>query len=376
MENPFKNLMRAGVVSFATLAISSQELPAQTTSTLRNEKCSINVNALEYRHDGNLSAGFDREIVMLKENGKERPVASLFYFDKTTKADFFTKDKNPNLFTPEIDYSKINAETQKNGVETIIAFAGAYESTTAGKIEGITVQDGVQINTEISKSGCVYITPSGSIEMYRFAKDPQTGAYDKNAFDQLTSRAKNEHGSLFQQLPAIWDGVERLNSTNQAKFEFRAICATKDGKQFVLNCTEKITLRDFLIFALNLKDANGNPLVDDLMLTDTGVYSYGMFRDKNQVASGTGSYSMIDENFPNKKGYTNVVTIGTVSTKQVINPNPQQKQQQPIPQPVKKTNPQDVTPPFGQPNQQPQQKGYPIGNPANPGGDPIDYQRF
>lgn len=153
-------------------------------------------------------------------------------------------------------------------------------------------------------SGFVYITPSGSLELHR-CKDGND-KFDTDGANRLTDRAKNEKGSLFQQIPAIWNGEKKLNSSSQEKFEFRAICQTKNGKKFVINCTEKITLNDFLEMALNLKDAKGERIVDDLMLEDTGVYSYGVFKDKN----GT-TYTMIDENYANSKsGYTNAVVIG------------------------------------------------------------------
>jgi hypothetical protein len=359
MKNPFESFgsfkSKAEALSMsALLLMGARELPAQSVSTLKNEATPFPVVRIETSPSQNMPAGFRRDkLVILDANGKEKPGASLFYFDDSTQARFITKSQNPDVFSPEINYAQADtAVRESGGGEIVIGFEAAYEDgKNLGSIEGVAVQDGVEINgaEKYSKSGFVYITPTGNMEMHRYAKDPATKQYDTLAVEQLIHRAKTEGGSLFQQLPAIWEGIERLDAHSPQKFEYRAICQTKDGKHFIFNCTEKITLRNFLILALNLKDANGDQLVYDLMLTDTGEYSEGMFRDNNQIQDTTGfkSYAMVDEGVKNNKtGYTNILTIGTgtrtigsISTKNAL-PVQQQKQTQPVQQ----TNPTEPTP--------------------------------
>ena len=295
------------------IMLNAQEVSGQSISTLKNEKGEIQPTRIETRKDQNMPSGFRRDQIVGFENGQEKTVGSLFWFEKgSTKAQFLTKQNDPSLFSPQINYEKINQKVQNSGSETVIAFAGAYKGID-GNIEGVAIEDGVSVgSSSYSKSGFVYIDPSGHIELSRL-KNEQTNQLDQVAADNLVSRAKAEHGDLFQQIPAIWQGVEKLDSHSPNKFEWRSICQTRDGRQFVLNCSEKITLRDYLIMALNLKDANGEQLVYDLMMTDTGAYSEGVFRDKNQVAdhSSFKSHLMIDENVNDPSGYTNVVVIGT-----------------------------------------------------------------
>lgn len=315
-ESAGRFFRKATVVTASFLLASTIESIGQQASLLKAEKGVIQPLRIETRSDQNMPPGFRRDQIVGLENGQEITVGSIFWLeDEKVRAWFYTNANHPDLFTPQIDYSKINQNIQSHGGETVVAFAGAYESAkNPGMIEGVAIENGVNVGSSLySKSGFVYVTPSGKIEMYRF-RDEQSGMVDTIEANALVKRAQLERGSLFQQLPAIWDGVERLNTTNQQKFEWRAICQTKDGKKFVLNCTEKITLRDFLILALNLKDDKGNQLVDDLMMTDTGVYSYGIFRDANQVhdKNAFNTHTMVDENYAhNKVGYTNVVVLGT-----------------------------------------------------------------
>lgn len=262
------------------------------------------------KKDQNMPEGFKRESIL---DANQKQIGSLFWFDGG-KASFLSNDKHPNAFDPKIDYTRLNHEVQKQGDEMVISFAGAYKSPS-GNIEGVAIENGEMVGEgQFSKwSGFVYIAPNGKIEMYR-AKDAQEN-FDVARAEALVTRAKQEKGSLFQQIPAIWNGQKKLNSSSTNVFEFRAVCQTKEGKQFVINCTEKVTQNQFLDMCLNLKDQNGNTLVYDLMLVDTGVYSYGVFRDKNQIQqdSRNGTFSehtMVDEQYGNNvTGYTNVVVI-------------------------------------------------------------------
>lgn len=288
----------------ASFLLNTAEAQMPTTSNQENPISHTRV--IEHK-DQNMPSGFKREQVFGKiKNNQEAVVASLFWFeDGETKACFISNDLHPEAFAPEIDYKKIEDIARSKGSEPCISFAGAYKASN-GNIEGVAIEDGKQVGEgSFSKwSGVVYVTKDGSIELYR-CKDSQE-KFDTSIANGLVRRAEVEKGSMFQQIPAIWNGQKKLNSSSQDMFEFRAICQTRDGKKFVLNCTEKITLNDFLGMALELKDVQGNPLVDDLMLEDTGVYSYGQFKDNNQK-----TYTMVDENFAtNKAGYTNIVSIG------------------------------------------------------------------
>jgi hypothetical protein len=303
MEGPGQFFKKVALVSMTTLLLNTTETQAQN----QNKYSTSITNAhVETHNDQNMPQGFRREQVFGNVAGKEKVVASLFYFeDGKTKTCFISNDEHPDAFDPDIDYGKIDQIAKQKGIHGVIFFAGAYKAQS-GDIEGVALENGKQVGEhDYSKwSGFVYVTPAGSVELYR-CKD-QDDKFDKQSADRLTQKAKNEKGSLFQQIPAIWNGQKKLNSTSQDKFEFRAICQTQQGKKLVLNCTEKITLDDFLEMALDLKDNNGQPLIDDLMLEDTGVYSYGLFKDK----SGK-TFTMVDENYANNKsGYTNTVVIG------------------------------------------------------------------
>jgi len=298
--------------SIAIIMLTAEESFAQK-SILKDQKGKISFSSIETFSDQNMPEGFRRDAVKGIENGQEKVVASIFWFeDGKTYSQFITKNIHPEVFIPEIDYEKINQIAKQKAGETVIAFEGAYENSQ-GNIEGIAIENGENVGSDqYSKSGFVYMNPDGNLEFYR-TKDDQTGKFDTLAAEKLITRSKEEKGSLFQQIPAIWNGVEKLQTNSQELFEWRAICQTKTGKKFVLNCSEKITLKDFLILALNLEDENGEQLVDDLMMTDTGVYSYGIFRDNDQVFSDEEfkSWTMVDENYAtNKSGYSNVVVIG------------------------------------------------------------------
>lgn len=281
----------------------------QTKQTIETTSNLSNPHVIEKR-DQNMPEGFKRESIL---DANQKQIGSLFWFEGG-KVSFLSNDKHPGAFDPKIDYTKLNHEVQKRGNEMVVSFAGAYKSPS-GNIEGVAMENGEMVGEgQFSKwSGFVYITPSGKIELYR-AKDAQEN-FDVARAEALVARAKQERGSLFQQIPAIWNGQKKLNSSSTNVFEFRAICQTKDGKQFILNCTEKVTQNQFLDMCLELKDQNGNALVDDLMLVDTGAYSYGVFRDKNQIdqdrVNGTFSeHTMIDEQYgDNVTGYTNVIVI-------------------------------------------------------------------
>ncbi len=303
MEGPGKFFKKLALVSMASLLLNTAETEAQTKNPGTTSITNAHVETL---NDQNMPKGFQRDQIFGIVEGKEKVVASLFYFeDGKTKTCFISNDEHPDAFSPNIDYGKIDEIAKQKGIDGVIFFAGAYKSPS-GDIEGVAMENGEQVGEDsYSKwSGFVYVTPAGSLELHR-CKD-QNDKFDAHAAGSLTQRAKNEKGSLFQQIPAIWNGQKKLNSTSRDKFEFRAICQTKQGKKLVLNCTEKITLDDFLEMAMDLKDENGQPLIDDLMLEDTGVYSYGIFKDK----SGK-TFTMVDENYANNKiGYTNTVVIG------------------------------------------------------------------
>jgi hypothetical protein len=310
-------ISRAGVLGLTVASLLSvvpkesysQNSFNQTQKSVEVASNLSNPHVIEKR-DQNMPEGFKRESIL---DANQKQIGSLFWFEGG-KVSFLSNDKHPNAFSPKIDYTKLNHEVQKEGDEMVISFAGAYKSPS-GNIEGIAMENGEMVGEgQFSKwSGFVYITPAGKIEMYR-AKDAQEN-FDAARAEALVTRAKQEKGSLFQQIPAIWNGQKKLNSSSTNVFEFRAVCQTKDGRQFVINCTEKVTQNQFLDMCLNLKDKNGNTLVYDLMLVDTGVYSYGVFRDKNQIEQDdkTGTFSahtMVDEQYgDNVTGYTNVIVI-------------------------------------------------------------------
>ena len=259
--------------------------------------------------DQNMPDGVTRYFVYVEN--KENPVASVFYLDENkTNISFQTNDMHPQAFSGDINYESLDKQLNNMNEELALAFPGAYKSPS-GEIEGVAIEQGQMVgeNSYSKWHGFVYITLNGSMEMYRL-RDAQNN-FQKDEADKLVARAQNEHGSLFQQIPAIWDGEKKLHSTSTSKFEWRAICQTKDGKKFIINSHEKSTQEEFLVMCNELTDGNGNLLVDDLMLVDTGIYSEAVFRDKHQVENDSTfeSYPMRDENYPNKQGYTNVVVV-------------------------------------------------------------------
>jgi len=300
----FKKMFERGTAILATsIVLNATEVKGQSPQTLDQNQ--IQDSHIEHKADQNMPTGFKRDYIVGSMNGQEKIVASLFYFEEgKTKVEFLSNDLHPEAFSPEINYDKIRRIVESKGNDFVIAFAGAYKSPS-NNIEGIALEEGISVGEQnFSKwSGFVYITPDGNIELHRL-KDAQEN-FDKNAAQNLIQKAEQEQGSLFQQIPAVWNGEKKMTSSSQDKFEYRAICETKDGKKFVLNCSEKITLNDFLDMALNLKSENGEQLIKTLMLEDTGVYSYGVFEDKDGK-----EYKMVDENYANNKtGYTNVVVI-------------------------------------------------------------------
>ncbi len=251
MENKFRNIGMAITTAFVMLNINES---FGQNGNLKYEHGVIDPVRTEKRADQNMPSGFQRDQVVGLENGQEKTVASIFWFNEgQTKAHFYTKESNPELFSPKINFEAVNQESRSRGSETVIAFAGAYKNSD-GKIEGVAIENGNSVgSSSYSKSGFVYIGPSGKIDLYRL-RDESTNSVDKVKADALVSRATAEGGSLYQQIPAIWEGLERVDTHSPGKFEWRAICQTKDGKKFILNCTDKITMRDFLIMALNIKD--------------------------------------------------------------------------------------------------------------------------
>ncbi len=305
MKNGIEKLKNVVIMTTAGLILNAAEVAAQTNKS-SSEDITISQTHIETMSDQNMPNGFKREQVFGSISGKEKVIASLFYFeDGKTKAYFISNDKHPEAFTPNIDYEKVSDIVKDKGSELVIAFAGAYKSKSGG-IEGIAIENGNSVGeSKYSKSGFVYISSNGTLELFRVKDDFDN--YDTLKADNIVAKARKEKGSLFQQIPAIWNGVVRLKDPDdKLKFEWRAICQTKDRKKMILNCTEKITLKDFLEFTNNLKDAMGQPLIHNLMLEDTGAYSYGVFKDKGRM-----NYKMVDEQYAdNKSGYTNVVVIG------------------------------------------------------------------
>ncbi len=294
---------RGTAVLATSIVLNATEVKGQVPQS--PDKNQIENSHIQHNKDQNMPNGFQRDFVVGSMNSHEKIVASLFYFEEgKTKAEFLSNDLHPEAFSPEINYDKIRRIVESKGKDFVIAFAGAYKSPS-NNIEGVALEEGISVGEQnFSKwSGFVYITPDGNIELLRL-KDAQEN-FDRGAAENLVQKAEQEQGSLFQQIPAIWNGEKKMTSSSPDKFEYRAICETKDGKKFVLNCSEKITLNDFLDMALNLKSENGGQLIKTLMLEDTGVYSYGVFEDKDGKP-----YTMVDENYAdNKKGYTNVVVI-------------------------------------------------------------------
>jgi len=309
MEGPKKFLKQFAIATGITAGVllNTNTSEAQISNSNKKQEFSIDSTYTKEQKDQNMPDGFRREQVFATVNGQEQVIASMFWFDdKKTKTCFISNDEHLDVFTPNINYEKVDSLVEKKGVENVISFVGAY-TAPSGNIEGVAIENGKQVGEQnFSKwAGLVYITPTGIIELYR-CKDANNN-FDKNMADSLVGKAEKENASLFQQIPAIWGGKQMLNSSKQEEFEFRAICQTKDEKKFILNCTEKVTLDKFLKMALNLKDSSGQSLVDDLMLVDTGIYSYGIFKDKDDK-----TYKMIDEQYSTStKNYTNIISIGT-----------------------------------------------------------------
>ncbi len=286
----------AGVAAFGTGAFAKGPEKGKEMQTLENPR-------LAEMPDHNLPDGFERKHIYAEINGKEMNVATAFFFESgKSKANFISNDKHPECFSPKVDYQKVEEVLKKEGKDLVVAFAGAYRSPS-GNIEGVAYENGRSVGEgQYSKwHGFVYINATGDIEMHRM-KDAQNN-FDQLRADALVLRAQKEGGSMYQQIPAIWNGVQKLNPTNPGLYEMRAICESRDGKKFVINCSEKITQDEFLKMCVKLKDENGNSAVYNLMLTDTGECSLATFKDKNDK-----NYTMVDEGFE-QKGFTNVVVL-------------------------------------------------------------------
>ncbi len=300
-------LLAGGVAILGTNAFSQTE-QGQEQKGIENPR-------FEKMPDHNLPAGFDRKHVYAEINGVKTNVATAFFFEQgSTQARFISNDNHPECFSPEINYQKVQEIFKKEGKELVVAFPGAYRSPS-GNIEGRAYENGKSVGEDTYSKwhGFTYISKNGNIELYR-AKDSQ-GNFDQTMADTIISRAQMEKGSVYQQIPAIWNGEQKFKPAKPDLYEMRAICESKNGKKFMINCTEKITQDAFLKMCLALKDENGSPAVYNLMLTDTGECSLGVFRDKNQIANdantgGFTKYPMVDERFAgNKNGFTNVVVV-------------------------------------------------------------------
>lgn len=311
-----KNFEFAKVAAIATGSFLAGAAEAQVGQPPQQVQTKVTNTKIETHGDQNMPKGFKRDQIRAQIEGQEKVVASLFYFDQdSTNARLLTNKQNPDIFNPKLDYDNAIDEVNKDGHRFAIAFAGAYKSP-GGTIEGMAIQNGVSVGEQnYSKwSGFVYIDASGKVSLHR-TKDT-TEKFDKQAADLLVTKATNEKGCLFQQIPAIWNGEIKLNSTNPTQYEFRALVQTKTGKICVINASEKMTLAEFLKMAQELKDEQGNLLVSNLMMVDTGIYSYGKFADKDGRL-----YNMIDENYNTvdlngkpvtpKDGYTNLMTISS-----------------------------------------------------------------
>ncbi len=303
-------VLTAGTLFFGSKAFAetNQQQQSLETEKLENPR-------LEKMQDHNLPKGFERKHIFAELAGVKTNVASAFFFEAgKTNATLLSNDLHPECFSPEINYKKVQDSLQKKGKELVVAFAGAYRSPT-GNIEGIAYENGVSVgeSTYSKWHGFVSLSKDGNIELHRM-KDAQ-GNFDQVRADALVQKTKAEQGSLFQQIPAIWNGVQKFEPKKPDLYEMRALCESKDGKKFMINCTEKITQDAFLKMCLGLKDENGNQAVWNLMLTDTGECSLAVFRDSKQILEDnqTGSFSkhtMVDERFAgNKNGFTNLVVV-------------------------------------------------------------------
>lgn len=300
------SLLVAGT-SFLRSKAFSQSEQSQETKKVENPR-------LEAMPDHNLPEGFSRMHVYAEIDGSKKNIGSANFFESgKAKANFFSNDQHPECFSPEIDYGKIEKVIKLQGNDIVFAFAGAYVSPS-GNIEGIAYENGIPVGeTEHAPyGGIVYISPDGSLDLLT-CKDTNNN-FDEAAFSEIQKRAVREGGSFYQQKAAIWNGVQKLFPQNTDPFKMRAICEANDGRKFMINFSEQITQDQFLKSCLSLKDENGNTVVRNLILTDTGECSLGVIRDKKQIASdqssGTFTYhDMVDSKYENKSKHTNAVII-------------------------------------------------------------------
>jgi len=302
--------LAAGIAmnSFGAPALADNPKDAEKNPTSEIYHGGFKNPELKSHADQNMPDGITRYFVYAE--GIKNPIASVFWLEEgKAKISFKSNDLHPQAFSPEIFYDELNDELEKSGQEIALAFPGAYKSPN-GNIEGVAFENGKSVgeNNYSKWHGFLYIAPNGSMEMSRLRD--QNNNFQKAEADALVSRAKREGGSMFQQIPAIWDGQKRLNSSSQSPYEWRAIAQTKNGEKFVINCQTKCTQDEFLTMCNELT-SNGGRLVDDLLLVDTGIYSEAIFRDKNQIANNSGfiAHPMKDENYPNTRGYTNAVVV-------------------------------------------------------------------
>lgn len=300
-----------GVLAEDTFDASSM---FQTNNTQESQEAKKLENPrLEKMPDHDLPAGFQRQHVYAEVEGKKTNIASVFYFESgKTEANFISNDKHPECFSPTVNYQKISEVLKKQNKDLVIAFAGAYRSPS-GNIEGVAYENGVSVGEDkhAAYGGMVYIDSTGKVELL-CTKDANNN-FDETAFAKIEQQAKDEKGSFYQQKTGIWHGQQKLFPKSQNLYEMRAICKSKDGKLFVLNCTEKITQEEFLKMCMNLKDENGQPAVYDLMLEDTGECSSAAFRTKTMITwdEANAKFSkntMVDEGYA-QKGFTNATTI-------------------------------------------------------------------
>ena len=321
MKESFKNLIKAVAVT-GLMVGGGTDAKSQIQSPVKTEQSEVKKienPRLAEMSDANMPDGCDRQHLYAKINGIEQNIGSVFYLQPGSKARFISNDYHPDCIGDKPDFEAVENLVQRDGEKMVITFAGAYRSPS-GNIEGIAYENGKSVgeSTYSKWHGFVYMTSDGDLELSRM-KDSQ-GNFNQAGADALVIRAKREGGSLYQQIPAIWNGEQKLKSSDQGTYEMRAICEGKNGEKFVINCAERMTQDQFLKMCLSLKDKNGNPAVYNLMLTDTGVCSLGAFRDKNQIAEYQNSgavdfneegryyHKMNDEKFK-QTGFTNLVVL-------------------------------------------------------------------
>ncbi len=149
MEN-FKSLFRRAekIVLAASMwgALNISEVNAQNPLSAVETK--IGEPHLELHSDQNMPEGFVREEVVGNFEGRKEVVGSIFLFqDIKTKAYFLSDKQHPGVFTPAIDYQKINKVVEGSGGEVVIAFAGAYKSPS-GAIEGMAIENGKKVGEQ------------------------------------------------------------------------------------------------------------------------------------------------------------------------------------------------------------------------------------